>query len=362
MQRILGQDHALGVLRRAVRSGRVHHAWLFSGPGGVGKHTAAVAFARVLLDPEARVGADGAIEVDADSAVGREIEAGTHPDLHLIHKEQALLSEDRELRERKQSNIPIALLRERMLGGLVGGKHHEAVAYLTPMRGHAKVFIVDEAELLDQYGQNAMLKTLEEPPAATYFILVTKQIERLLPTIRSRCQHVRFSALDDEAMGRWMEQANLEVPPAQRRWIEEFAEGSPGVALLAAEYGLYGWHEAMQPLYGELERGRFAVSMGETMAALIEEFAVAWVKNHKNASKDAANKDGARLMLAMLGSYARQRLREACERGGNVDRWMVLGDVLRDAERQMYLNVNLKMLLENLAVQWHLKQTELAGA
>lgn len=362
MHRILGQDRALEVLRSALRSRRIHHAWLFSGPTGVGKHTAAVEFARILLDAEAQPTLTGDIESDPDSSSSREIDAGTHPDLHLIHKELALESDNPLLRKRKLMNIPLDLLRERMLGGYSGDRYHEAAAYRTPVRGHAKVFIIDEAELLDQYSQNALLKTLEEPPPATYIILITSRLERLLPTIRSRCQHVHFTPLDDAAMQTWTQRAELDAPPKERRWIEQFADGSPGVALLAADYGLYQWHEAMQPLFAELDRGRFPASMGETMASLIDAFAVAWVKKHKNASKDAANKHGTRLMLSMLAAHARQRLRESCKSGTCCDEWIELADLLRAAEIQLYTNVNMKMLLENLAVQWHAKRTELVGA
>lgn len=352
----------MDVLRSALRSQRMHHAWLFSGPAGVGKHTTATELARILLDPDAQPTLTGELEASPDSPTSREIDAGLHPDLHLIYKELALDSENRELRKKKLTNIPLDLLRERMLGGFSGERHYEAAAYRTAVRGHAKVFIIDEAELLDQNTQNALLKTLEEPPPATYIILVTKRLERLLPTIRSRCQHVRFTQLDDESMQAWMSRAKLDVTPAQRRWIEQFAEGSPGIALLAAEYGLHQWHESLVPLYAELDRGRFPVSLGETMAGLIEQFAVAWVKKHKNASKDAANKDGARLMLSLLASHARNRLRQSCENEASPDEWIALADLLRDAEAQLYSNVNLKMLLENLAVQWHAKRRELVSA
>ncbi len=361
MQRILGQDRAISVLRSALQSRRMHHAWLFSGPRGVGKHMTAVELARILLDPEAQPNLAGEIEADPNSPTSREIDAGTHPDLHLLHKELALESDNPELRRRKLMNIPLDLLRERMLGGMSGTRHYEAAAYRTAIRNHGKVFIIDEAELLDQYSQNALLKTLEEPPAETYIILITNRLERLLPTIRSRCQLVRFTPLDDVAMAAWMDRAALDMPPKQRTWIQAFAEGSPGIALLAVEYNLYHWHETMQPLFDELNRNRFPVSMGETMAGLIDEFAATWVKRNKNASKDAANKDGARLMLSMLASHARRQLALACERGESVDQWTTLAELLRNAETQLHSNVNLKMLLENLAVQWHTNCETLAA-
>src|SRR5204863_4320065 len=110
-----------------------------------------------------------------NSRVQHLIDARTHPDFHIIHKELAAYSDNRELREKKQINIPIDLLRERLLGGTSGSSHHEAPAYRTAALGHGKVFIIDEAELLDPTAQNAMLKTLEEPPAQTWIFLITSQ-------------------------------------------------------------------------------------------------------------------------------------------------------------------------------------------
>ena len=99
-------------------------------------------------------------------------------------------------------NSPVDVLRQHMIGGWTKDppRFHEAPAYLTPLSAPAKTFIIDEAELIDTVGQNALLKTLEEPPRRTYIFLVTSRPERLLPTIRSRCQHVRFVPLDHASM------------------------------------------------------------------------------------------------------------------------------------------------------------------
>jgi DNA polymerase III subunit delta' len=357
MTEILGQTRALEILDHALRSGRFHHAWIFSGPRGVGKFTTAVQVARVLLDPELRSrGLPGEQEIQSPtSKVQNLIDSGTHPDLHIIRKELAAYSDDRLLRERKQLNIPIDLLRER----IIGDAEHEAPAYRTSLLNHGKVFIIDEAELLDPTGQNAMLKTLEEPPGDTHFFLVTSQPDRLLPTIRSRSQHVRFGRLDESAMREWFKHAakdheSLRTASA-REWVQEFADGAPGAALLALEYSFESWQRTLDPMLEDLEHGKFPAKMGETLAALVDEFAVAWVKKHgeRTTSKDAANKDGARHMFSLLSSHARNKLAAAVEReavGGYP--WLSAIDVIREAERQLDSNVNMKLLMENLVVQW----------
>jgi DNA polymerase-3 subunit delta' len=212
LSRILGQTQAIGALRAGLRSGRFHHAWIFSGPKGVGKFSTAMELAAVLLD----AGASAEVEPDDDGETVRRMQAGTHPDLHVIRKELALFSDDDKVRAAKQLNIPVAVLRQFVIGGQVGSKFHEGPAWETPGLGRAKVFIIDEAELLAHgrnEAQNTLLKTLEEPPSRTYIFLITSRPERLLPTIHSRCQHVHFTALNADAMDTWFKQSGLDLDP-----------------------------------------------------------------------------------------------------------------------------------------------------
>ncbi len=101
-----------------------------------------------------------------------------------------------------------------------------------------------------------------------------------------------------------------------------------------------------------LDRGAFDTDLGKTMADLVEGFAAAWVKNHDNASKDAANKSGVRHLLSILAAHARQRLAAALDESQDAARWTETIDLLSNAEQQLAANVNLKLVLENLAVQW----------
>jgi len=354
MDQILGQDHALDVLDAALRSDRVHHAWIFSGPFGVGKFTTAVAFARLLLDPDARTDMMGRITVDPASRTQTMIDAESHADLHIIRKELALYSNNPALRSRKLMNIPVDLLRERMLGGRTGDdRTHEAPAYRTPTHGHAKVFIIDEAELLDTTAQNTLLKTLEEPPAATFIILVTSQPERLLPTVHSRCQHVRFRALETADMQRWFERRKDDLDPLQQEWLTMFAHGAPGVADRAATYSFHAWTQAIDQHWRERSAGRFPDGLGETLAELVDEFAKQWVKAHQNSSKDAANKDGAQHVFALLSSMIRQDLAQACDRN-DVDALHAACQAIDDlstAEQLLRSNVNMKLVFEHLSAR-----------
>jgi DNA polymerase-3 subunit delta' len=351
--RIIGQDNALNTLRSALGSGRMHHAWIFAGPRGVGKFTTALHLARALLEPTTDPRSLGA-ESQPDTETGALIKAGRHPDLHIIRKELALYSDSASVRSRKQLNIPVDVLREHMIGGMVGEKQHEAAAYRTSALGHGKVFIIDEAELLAREAQNTLLKTLEEPPPRTYILLVTAHPERLFTTIHSRCHQVRFQNLDDSSMQKWAEQALADVPKARRAWILRFAHGSPGLALQSVEFGYDQWHNDLEPMFGQLADGLYPPTMGAAMGNMVDGFATDWVQRHTNASKEAANQYGFGIMMAVLGLQIRHDLQRAAHTGdaATAERCSVVIDLLREAESQLHANVNVKLVLENLVAQW----------
>ncbi len=349
-EHILGQRAAVDVLANAIDTGRIHHAWIFHGPEGVGKRTAAMAFATALLNPSARVD-DAGVLIDEPGETQALIESGSHPDLHVVTKELARHSEHAEIRNRKLTTIPVEVLRERVLGPAWLAPTHNA-------HGSAsKVFIIDEAELMAAPAQNALLKTLEEPPGGTVIILVSAAAERLLPTIRSRCQRVAFGPLSQEEMDRWFRgwggAEGVANDPAALEWIREGAGGSPGRAVLAIQSGLARWPETLGAMLEATERGQFQSQLGSTMAKLIDDWAKEWVNANEGASKDAANKAGARHMFALLNERGRHRLR-ACVSADRLDasdaplRWL---EQVRKSESHIANNVNMTLAFENLATQ-----------
>ncbi len=168
---ILSQDGPIRTLRRSIVSGKTPHAYLFSGPLGVGKHTTARILAAALNCTES-----------ADDACGqcnscRKIEKDVHPDVFEVTFPEG------------KKNIPVDSIREL-----------EARLALRPHEGRAKVVIVDPADRMTEAAANALLKTLEEPKPERYLILITSRLSVLLPTVRSRCQSVRFGALPSETV------------------------------------------------------------------------------------------------------------------------------------------------------------------
>jgi hypothetical protein len=232
------------------------------------------------------------------------------------------------------------------------GRHHESAVFRTAALNHGKVFIVDEAELLDADAQNAMLKTLEEPPAGTVVVLVTSREDRLLPTIRSRCQRVSFGPLDAASMRAWWASSGLEVGDADRPFVDAFAAGAPGMAQRAIAFGLPAWQAEVSPQFDALEAGGFPAGLGERLAELVDELAKGVVENDENASKDAANRLGTRLLVRLLGLRVTAALRDAGEDAALLERAVAAQDLLAQFEQHVRNNVNLKHALGNLVAQW----------
>lgn len=345
MRNVIGQARAIDVLQKSLASGRMHHAWLFHGPAGVGKFTTAVAFAATLLDPTSRAGLDGFIEPDATSHVARLLKSGTHPDLHVIVKELARFHPDPKVRSQKLVKFPKDVL------DFFFSDRAARAASITPGGLASKVFIIDEAETLERNAsaQNTILKTLEEPPPGTVIILVTSNEDRLLPTIRSRSQRVAFAPLDDDAMKQWMRARGVELPREQATWLLAHAAGSPGALLEALRDNLFEWHSALDPKLTSLERGGAAPELGPAMTKLVDEWADAFVKRDANASKEAANHGAMDVLFRMLAERCRTGLREG---GPRVPSWLAALDHIRNAERHAGSNVSAGLLLGNLAAQW----------
>jgi DNA polymerase-3 subunit delta' len=212
---LLGHERAEATLIEAMRSGRMHHAWLITGSDGVGKATLAYRFARRLL---AGIPPTDSLELDAGHPVFRRVAAGSHADLLTIE-----LAYDEK---RKRMRTQIAVDDVRRIGNFMS---------LTPAEGGWRVVVVDGAEELNQASANALLKILEEPPPRALLLLVCAAPGRLLATIRSRCRRLRLDPLGQETMERLLATYLADRPTDERSRLVTIAEGSPGRALLLAE-------------------------------------------------------------------------------------------------------------------------------
>lgn len=350
---LLGQDRAIHTLSKALGSRHFPHAWIFHGPAGTGKCTTAMRVAGVIVDPLSEDAERFACAPKRDTHSAQLLRAGTHPDVRVIRAELASSSADRELRDRKQLNIPVGLLREHMIGGLdSSGGRLDAPVYRSSALGAGKVFIIDGADRLETDGQNVLLKTLEEPPPGTVIILVTKSLDRLLPTIRSRCQSVAFFPLAPDQMARWLDKNLGEVTGASRAFVELFAAGSPGAAVTAVELGLQAWHAELVPMIDRLARGECPLEMAERMNELATEVAEAAIKRNESASKEAANRAAMGVLFAVIGSEIRRRLHASARDPRRLAYWSRVPTLIAAAEANLRANVNQKLALADFVAQW----------
>ncbi len=222
---LLAQDAAKATLERALQRGRVHHAYLFDGPSGVGKERAALGLAQALVC-ERRL-ANGASACGECSACVRvNIREGErrppHPDVIVLER-GLYLPEQIGRRTPETQDLSIDQVRTLVL----------ARAAFAPHEGKARVFILRRAEELSTGAANALLKTLEEPGDRTHFVLLSSAADSLLPTIRSRTQRVRFGALPDAIVERIL--CGAGAKPEDARAVAKLAHGSMSEAASLAD-------------------------------------------------------------------------------------------------------------------------------
>ncbi|MFT7625465.1 MAG: DNA polymerase-3 subunit delta' [Myxococcota bacterium] len=201
---ILGHESIIAGLRAAHDRGRVPHAYLFSGPEGIGKQLVATAFAQLINCTDPQPSTDGT-EPCGVCRPCRMIEKGTHPDLLTLEPDGRFIKVDRIREMTKTLRFP-------------------------PVEAASRVVIFHSAEAMNDTSANAILKTLEEPSARNTFILMSPQPNRLLPTILSRCQQVRFTALPRAIVADYLEREHG-LDPAAADEVAGMSHGSLGDAV-----------------------------------------------------------------------------------------------------------------------------------
>lgn len=202
-RRVISQTHAVSYFQGVISRGRLGHAYVLYGPEGVGK----ALFARELTKALFCQTKGEACDVCNPC---RKVDSGMHPDLHWV--------------------APLEGKRDIVIEQI---KELEGWAYLKPLEANRRVFVLEDADKMTAQASNCLLKTLEEPPPGTLFLLTTTSVPSLLPTILSRCQMVRFQPLPTEVVGGLIDRGRPEGPStadSAKALSLRLSCGSPGRA------------------------------------------------------------------------------------------------------------------------------------
>jgi DNA polymerase-3 subunit delta' len=340
----------------------------------VGRRTTAIALAKALLCERARTcrndsaGAPRLPDQPADfelrQACGvcadcKMVLAGSHPDLTMVYKELAAYHEDSDVRSRVMQELSIDVIRSFLI----------APAGRRPSRGRGKAFIVREAELMSEAAQNALLKTLEEPPPDTTIILIAEQPEQLLPTTLSRCRMVRFGLLPRDFVMRKLRERG--VGEEEARFWAAFTGGSVGRSARLAAAGMYQVKRDMIAALSAMNAAGDA-ELGEQLAKKTESLAEELIKatriGETDMSKNLAIRQISGMMLELIASAFRDALtlrggahREivnadqqpaAAALAGKFDVMQLASAIeqLSEMERLLWRNVNSKTVWDNVVI------------
>jgi len=317
---LLGQEKAKSLLRRAKSGNRLGHAYLFKGPAGVGKKTAAAAFAGFL----------NCQRPNAEDACGAcpsclKIASGNHPDFVTIAAEG--------------STIKINQIRDL-----------KKVLSYPPFESPRRVVLLADIQLMGREAANSLLKTLEEPPAHTLLVLTADEAGEILPTILSRCQTIPFRPLAEEQVVAILRQCKPELALETAKTAAALSEGSPGRAANLLKQTLFAFRttflENLIRLSPEQpEAVRTVLRLAEQAAELKEdvgrlfELITLWLRD---------------LMLLNVGREERivnhdlTHLYRNCATKWNVDQIMQRLALLEKARKQLDRNCNRTMVCEVL--------------
>lgn len=312
-----GHDDVVEQFRRAIARRRLASSFLFAGPPGVGKRTFALKLAQAMLC-EARP--EEALDPCGTCPSCSQIIAGTHPDLDVVAKPD------------DKAFIPLELL--------IGEREHrrrEGLCHnigLKPYLGKRKIAVIDDADYLNAEGANALLKTLEEPPPRSVLILIGTTPAKQLPTIRSRCQLIRFRPLPTDTVAELLVSKGLVTDATEARRLAQYSDGSLSRALELADSELWSFRDTLCKHLGAPVLD--SVRLAPQVAAFIDE-----------AGKDApARRARFRQVVGFAAEFYRQLLHAQCGTADDPQSTALRLDRCLDAIAQIDRNANQSTLIE----------------
>ncbi len=266
----IGHQKIINLLDRSVKKGKIAQAYLFSGPESVGKFTLARLFAECLINA-----------IDTTLLYSNVVQVGEVRKNNLV--DLAIIKPEKEEKKGvvKEKDIPIKQMREA-----------QKFLLTYPLWGKYKVLIIDNAHRMTGSAQNSLLKILEEPNSTSIIILVTHQLEKIFPTLKSRCRRINFSLVDEKAIKEGLRQMKIEAGSE----IFNFSLGRPGLVIKLAENKetLDSWREFAESLkkissLGINERLALAEKLSKNIPEAVKKLEI-WIWSLRN--KTLSDKSG----------------------------------------------------------------------
>ena len=327
-QDIFGQDRAIEQILGAWRADRLPHGLIFAGSTGVGKRLTAITLGGLFLCEKPQGGQPCG---KCDSC--RVYPSGNHPDYHYIYRQLIRL----EKSDVKARDLSIDVIRPYLL---------EPASH-KPAMNRGKVFVIEDADLMSTGAQNSMLKTLEEPFGRALIILLTNAPDALLPTIRSRCQLVRFMSLPVEKVKSELARRNYAAQDALEAAV--LSEGSLGRAISFIDQGVVAATRELRKRLEALTAGQGSGDMPDWLCDAAKAYAAKQLEIDDKASEDQLTREGLALYLKLMSQYFRRRLAAGAETA--MEAFCGGIDAIVQAEGFIDANVNLTLILQALAVR-----------
>lgn len=306
---LVGHKDARGELEKALTGARLHHGWMFAGPRGVGKLRAALLFASALL------GSHNRLSYAPDARIVQLMQTGAHPDFVYIGRPV-------DEKGKVKSDIPVDSIRKL-----------SRFFSLRPAMGGWRIAIVDAMDDLNASSANALLKTLEEPPARSLLILISHGEKPVLPTLKSRCRKLRFSPLTE---GEALEVlSNSGVGEANARPILSLAPGRPGRALALMEKSAREATTAMQRAVRAKADARSVAVALNTASRSEDAFEAALAVVAGEALQAARDTDDALIAGEWARLHADLQKLGAETRGLNMDKSQAVASALFQFQKQL---------------------------
>lgn len=316
---ILGNDMVKEHFMKAIENHKISHAYILTGEAGMGRKSIARAFAMTLLCEK------GGSEPCMSCHSCKQILAGSHPDLiYLSHEKPASIGVD-DIREQVNDTIMIR-----------------------PYSSYYKVYIIDEAEKMTVQAQNALLKTIEEPPEYAVIMLLTENADTLLPTIASRCVMLKLRNIKDTLIKKYLMET-MEVPDYKADMCTAFAQGNMGRAILLAnsEYFNEIREEAVQLLkyIQEMEPSEIveAVKRITTYKLEINDYLDIIMVWYRDVLLYKATKDMDKVVFKDQIKYIKEQARKSSYEGIEL-----ILESLEKAKTRLKANVNFELAMELL--------------